>query len=246
MPHPTCLLCPTPCSPPSGPASTTLHIAPHSALFTLAPNPRTPTQVNPLYLPQLAAVLSWPQSVGIVGGRPGASLYVCGVQEASFPSPPPSSSSLAPSPPSASPAPSPSFLYLDPHEAQAASRSALGSYFCDVVRVLPGASLDPSMAIGFVCSGPGGAGAAGSGVWNWPARHAWGACCKAWGSPTADEVRRRVKVVCCGRGEVGRLGCATEKGCGRQRWYRGEGPARCIWCGYVACTVRFSWACTYC
>ncbi len=100
-----------------------------------------------------------------MGGRPGASLYVCGVQEASSPSPPPSASSPAPSAPSsASPVPSPSFLYLDPHEAQAASRSALGSYFCDVVRVLPGASLDPSMAIGFVCSGPGGAGATGSGT----------------------------------------------------------------------------------
>jgi cysteine protease ATG4 len=37
-------------------------------------------RVSPLYHPQLRAVLAAPQSVGIVGGRPGASLYFIGVQ----------------------------------------------------------------------------------------------------------------------------------------------------------------------
>lgn len=41
---------------------------------------RTPLQVNPLYLAQLQRVLTFPQSVGIVGGRPGASLYLLGYQ----------------------------------------------------------------------------------------------------------------------------------------------------------------------
>lgn len=48
-------------------------------------------------MPQLSTVLSFPQSVGIVGGRPGASLYFVGVQGGSV-------------------------LYLDPHEVQEVSR----------------------------------------------------------------------------------------------------------------------------
>ena len=50
-------------------------------------------QVNPLYLPQLESALALPQSVGIVGGRPGSSLYVVGCQRGSA-------------------------LYLDPHTVQ--------------------------------------------------------------------------------------------------------------------------------
>jgi cysteine protease ATG4 len=50
-------------------------------------------QVDERYLPQLAAVLTFPQSVGIVGGRPGASLYFLGAQGSAV-------------------------LYLDPHEVQ--------------------------------------------------------------------------------------------------------------------------------
>eukprot|EP00198_Chlamydomonas_reinhardtii_P001713 XP_001691049.1 autophagy protein [Chlamydomonas reinhardtii] len=93
------------------------------SLLLLVPLTLGMDKINPVYIPQLQQVLSWPQSVGIVGGRPSASLYVCGVQDASF-------------------------IYLDPHEAQL----ALGTYFCDVVRVLPSAQLDPSLAIGFVCT----------------------------------------------------------------------------------------------
>ncbi|KAG2452515.1 hypothetical protein HYH02_002754 [Chlamydomonas schloesseri] len=151
-------------------------------LLLLVPLTLGMDKINPVYIPQLQQVLSWPQSVGIVGGRPSASLYVCGVQDASF-------------------------IYLDPHAAQPAVRAPtaaaagsagaaaapaaatsatvaaaaaagggavtgagaagsaatqtalgsglaaaqLGSYFCDVVRVLPSAQLDPSLAIGFVC-----------------------------------------------------------------------------------------------
>lgn len=50
-------------------------------------------QVDERYLPQLAQLLTYPQSVGIVGGRPGASLYFVGTQGDSV-------------------------LYLDPHEVQ--------------------------------------------------------------------------------------------------------------------------------
>ena len=34
--------------------------------------------INPVYAPQVAAALRWPQSVGVVGGRRGASLYFVG------------------------------------------------------------------------------------------------------------------------------------------------------------------------
>ena len=50
-------------------------------------------QVNPRYVPQLQTVLQWPQSAGIVGGRPSSSLYFVGCQEGHV-------------------------IYLDPHEVQ--------------------------------------------------------------------------------------------------------------------------------
>jgi cysteine protease ATG4 len=50
-------------------------------------------QVNSRYLPQLQQVLQWPQSVGIVGGRPSSSLYFIGHQCQNV-------------------------LFLDPHEVQ--------------------------------------------------------------------------------------------------------------------------------
>ena len=57
------------------------------------PRPPRPPQLNPVYGPQLQAVLRFPQSVGIVGGRPGSSLYFVGHQGESV-------------------------LYLDPHHLQ--------------------------------------------------------------------------------------------------------------------------------
>jgi Peptidase family C54 len=50
-------------------------------------------QVNPRYVPQLQTVLTWPHSVGIVGGRPSSSLYFVGFQGDNV-------------------------LFLDPHETQ--------------------------------------------------------------------------------------------------------------------------------
>ena len=49
--------------------------------------------VNEKYIPQLREVLQWPQSIGIVGGRPSSSLYFIGCQDNNV-------------------------LYLDPHEVQ--------------------------------------------------------------------------------------------------------------------------------
>ncbi len=50
-------------------------------------------QVNPRYAPQLQTVLTWPHSIGIVGGRPSSSLYFVGYQDDNV-------------------------LFLDPHETQ--------------------------------------------------------------------------------------------------------------------------------
>jgi cysteine protease ATG4 len=49
--------------------------------------------VNPRYIPSLVATFTFPQSVGILGGKPGASTYIVGVQEDKG-------------------------FYLDPHEVQ--------------------------------------------------------------------------------------------------------------------------------
>ena len=50
-------------------------------------------QLNPRYVPQLQQVLAMPQSIGIVGGRPGSSLYFLGCQDSHV-------------------------IYLDPHQVQ--------------------------------------------------------------------------------------------------------------------------------
>ena len=57
-------------------------------------------QVNSVYIAQLQAVLTWRQSIGIVGGRPSSSLYFIGYQHEHV-------------------------LYLDPHEVQPVSESVL-------------------------------------------------------------------------------------------------------------------------
>jgi cysteine protease ATG4 len=117
--------------------------------------------VNPAYVPQLCGALSLRGSCGVVGGRPGASLFLTGVQAGQV-------------------------LYLDPHEVQPAAalpaeRRArgddddddavpaadapapdapaapppppatfpVGSYHCGALRHAPLAGMDPSCALGF-------------------------------------------------------------------------------------------------
>eukprot|EP00775_Hariotina_reticulata_P005095 gene5095-5336_t len=69
------------------------------------------------------------KSVGIVGGRPGASLFFMGVQGSS------------------------SVLYLDPHEAQEAPALPrdVATFHCSCPRLMPLSAIDPSLAIGFYC-----------------------------------------------------------------------------------------------
>ncbi|KAJ7106396.1 hypothetical protein O6H91_Y575100 [Diphasiastrum complanatum] len=62
-------------------------------LLILIPLVLGPDKINPRYLPALRATFCFPQSLGIMGGKPGASTYIVGVQDDQV-------------------------LYLDPHEVQ--------------------------------------------------------------------------------------------------------------------------------
>ncbi|XP_037497033.1 cysteine protease ATG4 isoform X2 [Jatropha curcas] len=90
-------------------------------------------KVNLRYIPSLQATLTFPQSLGIMGGKPGASTYIVGVQDDNA-------------------------FYLDPHGVQPVvniSRDGIGadtsSYHSDFIRHIPLESIDPSLAIGFYC-----------------------------------------------------------------------------------------------
>ncbi|KAI5557877.1 hypothetical protein BDE02_17G000500 [Populus trichocarpa] len=90
-------------------------------------------KINPRYIPSLQATFTFPQSLGILGGKPGASTYIVGVQDENA-------------------------FYLDPHEVQPVvnvSRDDVeantSSYHCNVVRHIPLDLIDPSLAIGFYC-----------------------------------------------------------------------------------------------
>ncbi|XP_022739453.1 cysteine protease ATG4-like [Durio zibethinus] len=90
-------------------------------------------KVNPRYIPSLQATFTFPQCLGILGGKPGASTYVVGVQDENV-------------------------FYLDPHDVQPVvnlSRDNLeadtSSYHCDIIRHISLDSIDPSLAIGFFC-----------------------------------------------------------------------------------------------
>ncbi|PWA54324.1 cysteine protease ATG4B [Artemisia annua] len=104
-----------------------------SPILVLVPLVLGLDKVNPRYLPLLAATFTFSQSLGILGGRPGASTYLIGVQDDKV-------------------------FYLDPHEVQQAvniSKDNLeadtSSYHCNVIRQIPLESIDPSLAIGFYC-----------------------------------------------------------------------------------------------
>ncbi|KAL5214786.1 hypothetical protein ABZP36_003938 [Zizania latifolia] len=91
-------------------------------------------KINPRYIPLLKETFTFPQSLGILGGKPGTSTYIAGVQDDRA-------------------------LYLDPHEVQMAVDIVadnldvdVSSYHCSTVRDLALDLIDPSLAIGFYCS----------------------------------------------------------------------------------------------
>ncbi|KAK9725303.1 hypothetical protein RND81_05G135000 [Saponaria officinalis] len=104
-----------------------------TALLLLVPLVLGLDKVNPRYVPLLKATFAFPQSLGILGGKPGVSTYMIGVQDDNA-------------------------FYLDPHEAQPVVDIKRGdleadtsSYHSNVVRQIPLESVDSSLAIGFYC-----------------------------------------------------------------------------------------------
>ena len=90
--------------------------------------------INPTYAKPLLATLTFPQSLGIVGGRAGSSHYFIGCQENTI-------------------------MYLDPHtvqssvydiEVEVSDEEAL-TYFCTDVQVMEVGSMSPSLAVAFYC-----------------------------------------------------------------------------------------------
>ncbi|KNZ71586.1 Cysteine protease ATG4 [Termitomyces sp. J132] len=89
--------------------------------------------VNPIYYETIKMLYTFPQSVGIAGGRPSSSYYFVGSQADNL-------------------------FYLDPHHARPAEHyvtaypvAELKTYHCERIRKMPLSGLDPSMLIGFVC-----------------------------------------------------------------------------------------------
>ncbi|KAK0524320.1 Cysteine protease atg4 [Tilletia horrida] len=131
--------------------------------------------VHPRYYESVKNIFTFPQSVGISGGRPSSSYYFMGCQENTLfyldphnvrPAvpyqPPPrsvqrkgSSSDLASQAAKAQPASlSDQEAWQDDWWCQAYSDAQLSTFHCDKVRKMPMKSLDPSMLLGFLVKTP--------------------------------------------------------------------------------------------
>eukprot|EP01026_Neomeris_dumetosa_P012059 TRINITY_DN14245_c0_g1_i3.p1 TRINITY_DN14245_c0_g1~~TRINITY_DN14245_c0_g1_i3.p1 ORF type:complete len:495 (+),score=60.50 TRINITY_DN14245_c0_g1_i3:147-1631(+) len=97
-------------------------------LILLVPLVLGVNKMNEQYHRQILTLFTYPQSIGVLGGKPSSSLYFIGFQHNSV-------------------------LYLDPHESQAVVRDDdMSSYHCGIVRHLPVSSMDSSLALGFYCA----------------------------------------------------------------------------------------------
>lgn len=103
------------------------------ALLLLIPLVLGLNKVNPRYFPLLSETFTFPQSLGILGGKPGASTYLVGVQGDQV-------------------------FYLDPHQVQQVClvspdnpKAETSTYHCSNVRRMPLSAIDPSLALGFYC-----------------------------------------------------------------------------------------------
>ena len=89
-------------------------------------------RLNAAYLPSLLSCFQYPQSLGMLGGRPRTSFYFIGVQDERL-------------------------LYLDPHSVQPAlphsshllREADCASFHTERVCSIPATAIDPSLAIGF-------------------------------------------------------------------------------------------------
>jgi cysteine protease ATG4 len=86
---------------------------------------------NPVYLPFIKELLSYPESVGMIGGKPGYAYYIMGHVHDKF-------------------------IYLDPHFVQESVNSRkvlkenLSSYHCQAARYVSYSEIDTSIALAFM------------------------------------------------------------------------------------------------
>jgi len=111
--------------------SNTTSSRPWNSLFIMIPLRLGINSLNDVYISSLKSLFSFPQSLGIVGGKPRAAMYFIAYQDSSL-------------------------FYLDPHIVQPAidmSKDSFSSesFHCAVPHKMPLNSLDPSLAIGFYC-----------------------------------------------------------------------------------------------
>ncbi|KAG2374376.1 hypothetical protein C9374_010946 [Naegleria lovaniensis] len=81
---------------------------------------------NTDYIPSIKKVFEIPQTLGIMGGKPKSSLYFIGYHDNEV-------------------------IYLDPHTTQKSSPKE-ETYHCKTPLKIPVSKIDPSMALGFLCS----------------------------------------------------------------------------------------------
>ncbi|KAJ7180454.1 hypothetical protein C8R46DRAFT_1210808 [Mycena filopes] len=109
--------------------------------------------VNPIYHDTLKQLYTFPQSVGIAGGRPSSSYYFVGAQaEGLFYLDPHHSRSAVPIR-SSSQATTEKDMddAAEQYYASAYTAAELQTFHCDKVRKMPLHGLDPSMLVGFLC-----------------------------------------------------------------------------------------------
>jgi len=102
------------------------------SLFIMIPLRLGIQSLNDIYLPSLKSLFKFPQSLGIVGGKPRAAMYFVACQDSNF-------------------------FYLDPHVVQPAvnmteDQFSSDSFHCAVPHKMLINAVDPSLAIGFYCS----------------------------------------------------------------------------------------------
>jgi len=105
---------------------------PWRSLFIMIPLRLGINSLNELYIPSLKTLFTFPQCLGIAGGKPRAAMYFVAIQD-SF------------------------FFYLDPHVVQPSIHMneqsfSSESFHCAVPHKMPINAVDPSLAIGFYCS----------------------------------------------------------------------------------------------
>ncbi|KAJ7636027.1 hypothetical protein DFH06DRAFT_657448 [Mycena polygramma] len=109
--------------------------------------------VNPIYHDTVKQLYTFPQSVGIAGGRPSSSYYFVGAQaEGLFYLDPHHSRPALPLRPPLKPSTEKDMDdAAEQHYASAYNAMELQTFHCEKVRKMPLSGLDPSMLVGFLC-----------------------------------------------------------------------------------------------